>query len=137
MDGSVRTCSISSYAEERRRVANDIFRYYNGTLSMEMDIVDWPRDEEDFEDEKQCSLLLNTTIKLSFDAVLGFTKTLQEDVNPLMFVLTAWEEGRNLTSTSQRGAYRWEMLPIRTASLRYVPPSPPNGGRESTAYMHI
>lgn len=100
-------------------------RYYNGTLSMEMDMVDWSVgvDKDDY-NKKPCSSLLNTTIELSYDAVLGFTETLQGDVNPLMFVLTAWEKGTNLTSVRPLDDYQWWKLPIRTSSLRYASLSP-------------
>jgi hypothetical protein len=80
-----------------------------------MDIVDWTGGD-DFE-EKPCPALLNTTIELTYDAVLGFTKALQEDKNPVQFVLSSWEDGTDLTTERPSGDYEWWDLPFRTASL--------------------
>ncbi|KAK2765604.1 hypothetical protein FQN54_008458 [Arachnomyces sp. PD_36] len=93
--------------------------YYNGTVSIQMDVVDWTGGDDS--EDKPCSSLLNTSIDLSYDGVLGITKTLLEDENPLMFILTAWEDGTNLTTGRQQDDYKYSDLPLRIASLSEPP----------------
>lgn len=89
-----------------------------------MDVVDWTNGGDKYDtEEKPCSELVNTTIEVSYNAVVGFTKPLLEDENPLMFVLNAWEDGTDLTTGAQDADYKgWDDLPFRTASVEYVPP---------------
>ncbi|EEH46672.1 uncharacterized protein PADG_02770 [Paracoccidioides brasiliensis Pb18] len=93
--------------------------YYNGTVTMQMTVVDWTTEDDD--DDKPCPAFLDQTLEISYDAVLAITKTVQGDENPIMMVLTPWQRGINLTTQRDTDYYRWERLPFRISSLPDYP----------------
>ncbi|OJD16929.1 hypothetical protein AJ78_02966 [Emergomyces pasteurianus Ep9510] len=97
--------------------------YYNGTVTMQMNVVDWTTEDDD-DSDKPCAAFLNKTLEISYDAVLAITKTVQDDRNPIMVILTPWQSGINLTSETHTADYPWWDLPFRVLSL----PGPPKMG---------
>lgn len=84
-----------------------------------MEVVD-PTDEDDDDDDdddKPCRSFINETIDLSYDAILAVTKTVQEDENPVMLVLTPWQDGTNLTAERPTFDYAYWDLPFRLMTL--------------------
>ncbi|PGH30935.1 hypothetical protein GX50_06292 [[Emmonsia] crescens] len=97
--------------------------YYNGTVTMQMNVVDWTT-EDDSDSDKPCAAFVNKTLEVSYEAILAITKTVQGDKNPIMLILTPWQRGINLTAETHTADYRWSDLPFRIFSL----PGPPKLG---------
>lgn len=77
------------------------FRYYNGTLSIQMTLNDWFK-EDDRDDGPYCINFNDQTVEVLYNAVLAVTKpdttTSNGDKNPMMLVLRAWPDNLDVAA---------------------------------------